>query len=125
LLRVPEKFVRQAESAQMAEITLPEEKLQILDRHPQENRLCLARKPNYPLLLLDEDCWVELVEAKDRTDEPKTTFQAFLDDSTRRVYQAKALKPEAQSQIEDILYFLGNAILLPIEIPKIFFQTLP
>jgi hypothetical protein len=94
------KWVRQAESksAQMEEITLQEEKLQILDRHPQENRLCLARKPNYPLLLLDEGCWVELLEAKDRPNEPETTFQAFLDDSTRSVYQAEALKQEAQSQ---------------------------
>lgn len=89
------KWVRQAESKSvlMAEITLQEEKLQILDRHPQENRLCLARKPNYPLLLLDtEGCWVELVEAEDRPDEPEKTFQAFLDESTRSVYQADALE---------------------------------
>ncbi len=43
-----------------------------------------------------KDCWVELTEAEDRPNEPETTFQAFLDDSTRSVYQAEALKPEAQ-----------------------------
>ncbi len=95
------KWVRQAESksAQMAEITLQEEKLQILDRRPQENRLCLAQKPNYPLLLLDtEGCWVELTEAEDRPDEPETTFQAFLDDSTRSVYQADALEKKVSEK---------------------------
>jgi hypothetical protein len=88
------KWVRQAES-QSAPIQ--EEKLQILDRRPNENRLCLAQKPNYPLLLLDTDgCWVELVEAEDRPEEPETTFQAFLDDSTRTIYQAEALESGKQ-----------------------------
>jgi len=42
-----------------------------------------------------EGCWVELTEAEDRPEEPDTTFQAFFDDSNRRVYQAEVLKPEA------------------------------
>ncbi|MEK8020212.1 MAG: AAA domain-containing protein [Candidatus Parabeggiatoa sp.] len=88
------KWVRQAESVQMTEITLPEEKLQILDRRPQENRLCLEQKPDFPLLLLDDikGCWVELTEAEDRPEEPDTTFQAFLDENTKSVYQAEALE---------------------------------
>ncbi|HDN25882.1 MAG TPA: heavy metal resistance protein CzcA, partial [Thioploca sp.] len=85
------KSVRQANSTQ--EISLQEEKLQILDRRPKENRLCLAQKPHYPLLLLDtEGCWVELTEAEDRSEEPDTTFQAFLDENTKSVYQAEALE---------------------------------
>ncbi|EDN71558.1 conserved hypothetical protein [Beggiatoa sp. PS] len=87
------KWVRQAESAKMGEIILPEEKLQILDRRPNENRLCLAQKPDYPLLLLDtEGCWVELTEAEDRPEEPEKTFQTFLDDDTHSVYQGEALE---------------------------------
>jgi len=39
-----------------------------------------------------EGCWVELVEAEDRPDEPEKTFQAFLDDGTHNVYQADALE---------------------------------
>jgi len=53
--------------------------------------LRLAWKPGSS----EDDCWVELIEAEDRPDEPETTFQAFLDDSTPSVYQAEA--PEAQS----------------------------
>jgi hypothetical protein len=92
------KWVRQAksQSTQMAEITLAEEKRQILDRRPKENRLCLAQKPDFPLLLLDtKGCWVELVEAEDRPDEPEKTFQTFLDENNKSVYQAEALEKKA------------------------------
>ncbi|MEN8219670.1 MAG: AAA domain-containing protein [Pseudomonadota bacterium] len=53
--------------------------------------LRLAWKPGSS----EKGCWIELIEAEDRPDEPETTFQAFLDDNTRSVYQAEA--PEAQS----------------------------
>jgi len=91
------EYVRQAELAPTGEITLQEEKLQVLARRPQENCLCVAQQPSYPLLLTDtEGCWVELLEAEDRPEEPDSTFQAFFDDSTRTVYQAEALESEKQ-----------------------------
>ena len=45
-----------------------------------------------------EGCWVELTEAEDRPDEPETTFLAFLDDSSRSVYQALENKVSEKSQ---------------------------
>jgi Ni2+-binding GTPase involved in maturation of urease and hydrogenase len=48
--------------------------------------LRLAWKPGSS----EKGCWIELIE--DRPDEPETTFQAFLDDSTGSVYQAEAPK---------------------------------
>ena len=50
----------------------------------------------------ENGCWIELIEAEDRPDEPETTFQAFLDDSTSSVYQAEAAQSWTFPQKEQI-----------------------